>query len=31
MRSLPVAPSARMAHVHCVRSELHSCQFSVSA
>jgi len=31
MRSLRVPPAPRMAHVHCIGSELHYRQFSVSA
>jgi hypothetical protein len=31
VRCFRVAPAPRMAHVHCVRSELHCCQFSVPA
>jgi hypothetical protein len=31
MRSFRVAPATRMAHVHCIGSELHYRQFSVSA
>src|ERR1700735_896126 len=31
VRCFRVAPAPRMAQVHCERSELHCCQFSVSA